>query len=102
MNTSFEVLAEITIPKYIPSSISADSKISVAWRPDGNFCAVSSVDAEDTMRNVRIYKGETLEPHAIGRSEDASGALVKNLQNTIIAWAGNGCSQLLASVQRKG
>jgi len=102
MNTSFEVLAEITIPKYIPSSTSVDSKISVAWRPDGNFCAVSSVDAEDTMRNVRIYKGETLEPHAIGRSEDASGALVKNLQNAIIAWAGNGCSQLLASVQRKG
>ena len=102
MNTSFEVLAEINIPKYIPSSTSADSRISVTWRPDGSLCAVSSIDVEDSMRNVRIYKRETLEPHAIGRSEDASGTLVKNLQNANIAWAGTGCSQLLASVQRKG
>ncbi|OEU20470.1 IKI3-domain-containing protein, partial [Fragilariopsis cylindrus CCMP1102] len=102
MNASFEVLAEINIPKYIPSSTSVDSRISATWRPDGSLCAVSSIDVEDSMRNVRIYKRETLEPHAIGRSEDASGALVKNLQNANIAWAGTGCSQLLASVQRKG
>ena len=31
-----------------------------------------------------------------------SGALVKNLQNACISWAGTGCSQLIASVQRKG
>lgn len=102
MNASFEVLAEVRIPKYVPSSASKESKISVTWRPDGSLCAVSSVDAEDSMRNVRIYKRETLEVHAIGRSEDASGTLVKNLQNAEISWAGTGCSQLLASVQRKG
>mmetsp|Transcript_8246 Transcript_8246/g.24364 ORF Transcript_8246/g.24364 Transcript_8246/m.24364 type:complete len:1393 (-) Transcript_8246:1544-5722(-) len=102
MNASFEVLAEVRIPNYVPSSTSSDSSISVAWRPDGSLCAVSSVDAEDSMRNVRIYKRETLEVHAIGRAEDASGALVKNLQNASIAWASTGCSQLLASVQRKG
>eukprot|EP00536_Pseudo-nitzschia_multiseries_P004484 jgi/Psemu1/253661/estExt_Genewise1Plus.C_740091 len=102
MNASFEVLAEVRIPNYVPSSTSPESRISVVWRPDGSLCAVSSVDAEDSMRNVRIYKRETLEVHAIGRSEDASGALVKNLQNASIAWASTGCSQLLASVQRKG
>ena len=71
MNATFEVLAEVAIPQYIPSLASVDSLISVAWRPDGKFCSVSSVDAVDTMRNVRIYKRETLEPHATGRSEDA-------------------------------
>ena len=102
MNTSFEVLSEIRIPNYVPSKLGSASRISAVWRPDGSLCAVSSVDAEDSMRNVRIYKRETLEVHAIGRTEDASGTLVKNLQNAQISWAGTGCSQLLASVQRKG
>lgn len=110
MNAQFEVLAEITIPTYIPpstpsgSSISMpdDSEISVAWRPDGSLCAVSSVDAEDQIRKVRIYKRETLELHGIGRAEDGSGTLVKNLQCSTISWADVRCSQLLAGVQRKG
>ena len=102
MNASFEVLSEVRIPNYVPSASGAASKISVCWRPDGSLCAVSSVDAEDSMRNIRIYKRETLEVHAIGRAEDASGTLVKNLQNAEISWASTGCSQLLASVQRKG
>ena len=102
MNASFEVLSEVRIPNYIPSSLGESSKISVCWRPDGSLCAVSSVDAEDSMRNIRIYKRETLEVHAIGRAEDASGTLVKNLQTAQISWAGTRCSQLLASVQRKG
>lgn len=102
MNASFEVLSEVRIPNYIPSSESESSNISVAWRPDGSLCAVSSVDAEDSMRNIRIYQRETLAVHAIGRAEDASGNLVKNLQPCQIGWASTGCSQLLASVQRKG
>ena len=102
MNAQFEVLAEVTIPKYIPSSDSPDFNISVTWRPDGTLCAVSSVDAEDNMRKIRIYRRETLDLHAIGRAEDASGTLVKGLQNTAISWASTGCSLLLSSVQRKG
>jgi elongator complex protein 1 len=104
MNSQFEVLAEITIASYLPSSDpeSVAARVSVAWRPDGSLCAMSSVDAADKTRNVRIYKRETLELHAIGRSEDASGTLVKNLQDSGVAWASAGCSQLLTAVQRKG
>jgi len=101
MNASFEVLSEVRIPNYSPGT-SEESKLSVAWRPDGSLCAVSSVDAEDSQRHVRFYKRESLEVHAIGRAEDASGNLVKNLQSASISWASTGCSQLLASVQRKG
>jgi elongator complex protein 1 len=102
MNTHFEILAEVTIPAYVPSATSVDADISLAWRPDGTLCAVSSVDVEDGVRKIRIYNRETLDMHAIGRAEDASGNLVKNLQKARIAWAGTGCSQLLAGVQRKG
>jgi elongator complex protein 1 len=110
MNAQFEVLDEITIPTYVspstPSdssrSMPDDSEISVTWRPDGSLCAVSSVDVEDKTRKVRIYKRETLELHAVGRAEDGSGTLVKNLQCSTISWAGTRCSQLLAGVQRKG
>lgn len=102
MNSQFEVLAEIIISPYISASNAPGARISVAWRPDGSLCAVSSVDKADNTRKVRIYKRETLELHAIGRSEDASGSMVKNLQDTDIAWASSGCSQLLAGVQRKG
>lgn len=102
MNSHFEVLAEITISPFVPSGSSNDSRISVSWRPDGSLCAVSSVDVDDNTRKVRIYKRETLELHAIGRSEDASGTIVKSLQDSGLAWASAGCSQLLATVQRKG
>eukprot|EP00980_Cylindrotheca_fusiformis_P013788 scaffold3556_cov190-Cylindrotheca_fusiformis.AAC.23 len=102
MNTQFEVLAEVTIPTFIPSTNQTDRQVSVAWRPDGSLCAISTIDDEDKMRKIRIYKRETLELHAVGRAEDASGSLVRNLQNQGLAWASAGCSQALASVQRKG
>ncbi len=102
MNAQFEVMTEITIPTYVASSAADDARVNVAWRPDGTLCAMSAVDAEDGTRKVRIFKRETLELHAIGRSEDASGAIVKNLQDSGLSWASTGCSQLLAAVQRKG
>lgn len=116
MNGQFEVLAEVSIPQFVACCASSSTnginstdinskdqnRISVTWRPDGTLCAVSSVDSDDEMRKIRIYKRDTLELHATGINEDASGQLVKNLQSTQIAWAGLGCSQVLASVQRKG
>ena len=70
------------------------------------------------QRIIRIYHGTTLECLGMGRSEDGTGQVVANLQpppphgsdssnsnynnNNMIAWAGPNCSQLLASVQRKG
>ena len=105
MNSQLEVLAEVPIPQYVPydldNSEDTTNRISVAWRPDGSLCSVCSVDLEDQMRKIRIYKRETLELSAIGRSEDASGTLIKNIQPTAVSWAGPGCSQLLAAVQRK-
>jgi elongator complex protein 1 len=102
MNAQFEVMAEITIPTYLASSAAETARISVAWRPDGTLCAVSAIDASDNVRKVRTYKRETLELHAIGRAEDASGTIVKNLQDSGLSWASPGCSQVLAAVQRKG
>lgn len=102
MNAQFEVMAEITIPTYLASSAAENARVSVAWRPDGTLCAMSAVDAEDNVRKVRMFKRETLELHAIGRSEDASGTIVKNIQDSGLSWASPGCSQLLAAVQRKG
>lgn len=102
MNSQFEVMAEITIPDYLASHMADNLGVSVAWRPDGSLCAMSAVDAEDNVRKVRVYKRETLELHAVGRTEDASGAIVKNLQDSGLSWASSGCSQILAAVQRKG
>ena len=102
MNSQFEVLAEVTIESFIPSSRGTEFNISATWRPDGSLCAISSVDEDDETRKVRIFKRETLENHAIGRAEDASGKLVKGLCETGFGWASAGCSQLLTSVQRKG
>jgi elongator complex protein 1 len=102
MNSQFEVLAEVTIDSYIPSRNGAEYEVSVAWRPDGRLCSVSSVDSSDSTRKVRIYKRDTLELKGVGRTEDASGTLTKNIGAGCLAWAGAGCSQLLASVQQKG
>jgi elongator complex protein 1 len=102
MNAQWEVLAEVTIEKYVSSKDADDAKISATWRPDGSLFALSTVDASDETRKVRIYKRDTLELHAIGRSEDASGKIVNNLGDAKLAWASVGCSQLLAAVQRKG
>ena len=102
MNSQFEVLSEVTIDSYVPARQGENCGVSAVWRPDGSLCAVSSVDASDNTRKVRIYKRDTLELHAVGRSEDASGTIVKNLGAGCLAWASAGCSQLLSSVQRKG
>ena len=102
MNSQFEVIAEITIPTYVASTAADNARVSVAWRPDGTLCAMSAIDADDNVRKVRLYKRETLTLHAIGRSEDASGVIVKNVQDSGLSWANPGCSQLLAAVQRKG
>eukprot|EP00934_Nitzschia_sp_Nitz4_P008528 Nitzschia sp. Nitz4//scaffold3_size479765//68737//72891//NITZ4_000026-RA/size479765-processed-gene-0.86-mRNA-1//-1//CDS//3329550536//8518//frame0 len=102
MNSQFEVLSEVNIPTFVSSRATAESTISLAWRPDGTLCAMSAIDADDSVRKIRIYKRDTLEMHALGRSEDASGTIVKNLQDATIGWAGPGCSQVLAAVQRKG
>jgi elongator complex protein 1 len=102
MNARWEVLAETNIETHASAKLDLANEVSVCWKPDGTLCAVSSVDASDSARSLRIYKGETLALHAIGRSEDGTGKLVRNLQPTKVAWAGPGCSQFLASVQRKG
>jgi len=99
MNSEWEVLREVNFETH---DVDTD-KVSVCWRPDSTLCAVSSVDAADSVRKIRIYDRDTLERRAVGRSEDGSGKLVPNLQGAAApAWAGSGCSQLLAAVQRKG
>lgn len=111
MNAQFEVLEEVDMEShrfidYNNTYLSQDEEqqlsVSVCWRPDSSLFAVSSVDVVDTVRKVRIYKRETLQLHAIGRTEDGSGKLAPNIQPTPMAWAGIGCSQILASIQRKG
>jgi elongator complex protein 1 len=110
MNSSWEVLAEVdmentsagNVDSTVNSVDSEHAKVFLCWRPDGTLCAISSVDASDSMRKIRIYERETLAISAVGRTEDGSGKLVPNLQATAIAWASVGCSQVLAAVQRKG
>jgi elongator complex protein 1 len=102
MNTQWEVLAEVNIETYVASSEAKDATVSAVWRPDGTLFSVSTVDAADDTRKVRIYRRDTLELHAIGRSEDASGKIVKGIGGAGFTWASAGCSQLLTAVQRKG
>ena len=106
LNDQWEVLAEVDVPLHLRSSHTGgdnlSNAVSVVWRPDATLCAVSSVDAADQTRKVRIYKPETLQLHGVGRTEDGSGKLVPNLVPSDMAWAGTGCSQLLATIQRKG
>lgn len=103
MNTQWEVLAEANIDNHIPSDTSTESKVSICWRPDGSLVALSTVDAADNLRKIRIYKRDNLEFSAIGRTEDGSGKLVPNMiASAGVSWAGAGCSQLLAAAQRKG
>lgn len=95
MSSAFEVVAEVQIENH-------DHEVSICWRPDSALLAISSVDRSDNERKVRIYRRENLELLNIGRTEDGSGKLAPNLQSCDMAWAGPGCSQLLATVQRKG
>jgi hypothetical protein len=65
MNSSWEVLAEVDMENNavnVESSSTVDSehsKVFLCWRPDGTLCAISSVDASDSMRKIRIYERET-------------------------------------------
>lgn len=114
MNSSWEVLAEVDMENAAAANTDYsdsvcggseqhdNSRVFLCWRPDGTLCAISSVDASDSLRKIRIYERETLAIHAVGRTEDGSGKLVPNLQATSIAWASVGCSQVLAAIQRKG
>lgn len=98
MSSQFDVLAEEKIERM---SLSGDDhEVAVCWTRSS--FAVSSVDEVDNQRKIRIFKGDTLELVAMGRTEDGSGKLVSNLLPSPIAWAGTACSHLLAAVQRKG
>jgi hypothetical protein len=97
MNSNWEVLAEVgmenagNVDVNVNNSsnnnvnVNADSiglkesQVFMCWRPDGTLCAISSVDASDSVRKIRIYERETLTIHAVGRTEDGSGKLVPNL-----------------------
>jgi len=97
MSSQFDVLAEQEIEKLADAT-----DVAVCWTGSSQYLAVSSVDAADHLRKIRIYKGDTLELHSLGRTEDGSGKLAPNILPSEIAWAGPGCSHLLAAVQRKG
>jgi elongator complex protein 1 len=112
MNSSFDVLNEAPIE----TSAAASGGISIAWNASSTMIAVSSlvvikggggdngdeIGPESAARQIRWYKADTLQLQGVGRTEDGSGKLAPNLQDTPIAWAGSGCSNLLATVQRKG
>ena len=95
LNTEWDVLAEVRIDR-----IDDGQPVSLCWT-DAQL-AINSVDSSDQMRKIRIYYGDTLELHAIGRTEDGSGKLCPNLQFSPISWAGSGCSNLLTALQSKG
>ena len=84
LNTEWDVLAEVRIDR-----IDDQHPVSLCWT-ETQF-AINAVDAADQIRKVRIYRGDTLELHAIGRTEDGSGKLAPNVQYSPMAWAGAGC-----------
>jgi len=59
--------------------------------------AISTEDRLDSTRRVRIFDGTTLEFKSMGRSEDDH-----NTALTMLAWAGDSTSNLMACMQRKG
>jgi len=97
MTPDFQVLAELPME---PHEVKED--VHVIWRPDGTLLGISSVDQADHQRKIRIYQREPFQLSALGRSEDGSGKLVANIQSTPLAWAGPGCSQLMACIIPKG
>ena len=96
MNAHWDVLAEVDLPDCLDNE-----SIALCWRPDGARFALSSVDASDNLRRIRIYGREDLSLQAIGRTEDGSGTLVPNLLGPL-SWSGSNCSTLLTTIQRKG
>jgi IKI3 family len=109
MNAQWDVLAETDLEEACvlandngsSSHRDAASEILICWRPDATLFAVSSVDASDRQRKIRIYQRETLALSALGRNEDGSGTLAPNLLPPL-SWAGSGCSMLLSTIQTKG
>jgi len=107
MNTNYETLSETTLPPHVPNS-----PISLAWnrRTDSPSVAISTEDRFDSTRRVRIFDRTTLEFESMGRSEDGSGKVLTNMLHdhdhntalTMLAWAGDSTSNLMACMQRKG
>lgn len=97
MTADFQVLAEIPMEPH-----ETNETVYLVWRPDGSLLGVSSVDQTDQQRKIRIYQREPFKLLALGRTEDSSGKLIANIQSTPLAWAGPGCSQLMASIIPKG
>ena len=97
MTATFDVLAEVPLEPH-----DVKEPVHLVWRPDGTLLGVSSVDQADQQRKIRIYQREPFQLAAVGRTEDGSGKLIPNIQSTPLAWAGPGCSQLLASITPKG
>lgn len=98
MNAQWDVLAEVAVDKIKEDG--DDAMVSLCWT--NALFAVNSVDQADGMRKIRLYQGDTLALHAVGRTEDGSGKLAPNLVGTEMSWAGTACSHVLAAVQRKG
>jgi elongator complex protein 1 len=99
MNSEWHVLAEVDLEQ--PHDPAYPVYLSI--RPsDGTLCAVSSVDRDNSTRKVRFYQTSDLAFQSLGRTEDGSGKLVTGLLSAPLAWAGMGCSQLLATLQTKG
>ena len=95
MSAEFEVLSEFTLEKFDESA-----RITLGWRPDGTLVAVNALETCDNIRRIRTYERDSLILHSVGRSEDGSGKVVPNLHPPL-SWASSGCSNLIASVQRK-
>jgi len=95
MSAEFDVLEEVVLEPF-----DVNAQVTIGWRPDGTLLAVNSLEISDNTRRIRSYQRESLALNSIGRSEDGSGKTVQNLQSPL-AWACGGCSNLIASVQRK-
>jgi len=89
MTPRWQVLSEVTLPE--PAGGSAGC---LAWRPDAQYIAVSTQDADSGDRIVRVLTND-LNLHAEGRNENNSG--VPDLY-PVLAWSTD--SELVGSVQR--
>ena len=100
LNAEWHVLSEMELE----GQILRNEKVHLAYSPTHpSHAAIGSVDAADDTRKVRIYHTQdSTSTSFLGRTEDGSGKLAPNLQTSDLAWAGPGCSQLIATVQRKG
>lgn len=95
MSAEFEVLNEVTLENF-----DKNAQVSLDWRPDGTLLALNTVETVDNIRRIRTYRRDSLTPHSVGLSEDGSGKMVPNLLPPL-SWASSGCSNLIASLQRR-